>query len=49
MLQYKKIDLSEGIDSNKASALNVCLCHFGTLKMLHLNLSHMFVINVTMH
>ena len=46
MLQYEKIDVSEGIDVNKTSGSKECiLCHFGTLKMLDLGLNHMFVIN----
>ena len=50
MLQYKKIDVSEGIDTNKTSASkrNVCFVIIGILKMLRLNLNHMFVINVVM-
>ena len=50
MLQYNRIDVSEGIDINKTSASKECkLCHFGILKMLVIHLKHMFVINVTMH
>ena len=50
MLQYKKIDVSEGIDTNKTSASkrNICFVIIGILKMLRLNLNHMFVINVVM-
>ena len=33
MLQYEKIDVSEGIDVNKTSASNECeLCHYWFLK-----------------
>ena len=33
MLQYEKIDVSEGIDVNKISASKVCeLCHYCFLK-----------------
>ena len=50
MLQYEKIDVSEGIDVNKTSGSKECtLFHFGTLKMLDLGLNHMFVINVMMY
>ena len=50
MLQYEKIDVSEGIDTNKTSASKECmLCQFGTLEMLGLNLNRMFVTNLTMH
>ena len=49
MLQYKKIDLSERIDTNKVHQKNVCFVIIGTLKMLDLNLTHMFVTNVTIY
>ena len=42
MLQYKKIDVSEGIDANKIS---VSKCWM----MLDLNSNRMFVTNVTMY
>ena len=49
MLQYKKIDVSEGIDANKTGLSKECmLCHFDILKMLDLDLNHMFAINVMM-
>ena len=33
MLQYKKIDVSEGIDTNKTSASKECmLCHYWYFK-----------------
>ena len=33
MLQYEKISVSEGIDTNKASALKECMvCHFWYFK-----------------
>ena len=47
MLQYEKIYVLAGTDTNKKK--NVCFVIIGTLKMLGLNLNHMFVINVTMH
>ena len=40
MLQYEKIDVSEGIETSKTS---------GTLKILDINLNHLFVINVTIY
>ena len=50
MLQYEKIDVSEGIDANKTSASKECeLCHIGFLKMLDLSLKNMFVINVMIY
>ena len=48
MLQYKKIDISEGIDVNKA----LSLLSFVTIvffKMLDLNLKSMFVIDVMIY
>ena len=50
MLQYEKIDVSEGIDTNKTSASKECMnVIIGTLKMLDLNSKRMFEINVTMY
>ena len=51
MLQYQKIDVSEGIDINKtnASKKNVSFVTIGFLKILHLNLKNMFVINVMIY
>ena len=47
MLQYEKIDVSEGIDVNKTSASKECMLHhFGTSKILDLGLKHMLVTNV---
>ena len=41
MLQYEKMDVSEGIDINERStSKNVCFVIIGTLKKLDLNLSH---------
>ena len=48
-LQYERIDISEGIDIHKTNASKECmLCHYWYLKMLHLNLNHMFIINVVL-
>ena len=50
MLQYEKIDVSEGIDVNKTSASKECeLVTIGFLKMLDLNLKNMFVIDVMIY
>ena len=49
MLQYEKIDASEGIGTNKTNASkNVCFVIIGILKMLNLNSNGMFVTNVMM-
>ena len=49
MLHYEKIEVSEGIDTNKTSASkNVCFVIIVILKMLSLDLNHMFAINVMM-
>ena len=50
MLQYEKIDVSEGIDVNKTSASKECsFVTIGFLKILDLNLKNMFVINVMIY
>ena len=50
MLQYEKIDVSEGIDIDKTSASEECeLFHYFFLKMLDLNLKSMFVIDVMIY
>ena len=50
MLQYEKIDVSEGIDVNKTSASKECeLVTIGFLKMLDLNLKNMFVMDVMIY
>ena len=49
MLQYEKIDASKGIDINSLNQIiqkNVLFVIIGILKMLVINLNHMFVINV---
>ena len=45
MLQYKKIELTP---IKQVHQNNVCFVIIDTLKMLDLNLNHMFVINVMM-
>ena len=50
MMQYDKIDVSEGIDVNKTSAPKECgLYHYCFLKMLDLNLKNMFVIDAMIY
>ena len=50
MLQYEKIDASEGIDANKTSTSKECeLCHYCFLKMLGLYLKSMFVMDVMIY
>ena len=50
MIQYKKNDVSEGIDVNKASASKECgLCHYWFFKDTGLNLKNMFVINAIVY
>ena len=50
MLQYQKIDVSEGIDVNKTSASkNVSFVTIGFLKILDLNLKNMFVIDAMIY
>ena len=50
MLQYEKIDVSEGIDINKTSASRECeFCHYCFLEMLDLNLKSMFVMDVMLY
>ena len=49
MLHYEKIDVSEGIGTNKTSSSKECMfIIIGILKMLNLNSNCMFVTNVTM-
>ena len=47
MLQYKKNDISEGVDTNKTSASKECMhCHIGTLKILVLSVNQIFAMVV---
>ena len=47
--QHEKIDISEGLTLTKQVYQdNVCFVIIGTLKMLGLNLSHMFVVSITL-
>ena len=46
MLQYERIGVSEGTDTDKTSASkNVCFVIIGISKILVINLNQMFVIN----
>ena len=43
MLEYDRIDVSEGIDVDETNALKECeICHFDILKILVLNINHIF-------
>ena len=48
MLEYDRIDISEGIDINKTSASNECDSDktIGILKILILSMNHIFVMVV---
>ena len=47
LLRYERIDISERIDKNKqVYQENVCFVITGTLKILNLSLSQIFVLNV---
>ena len=47
MLEYERIDISEGIDVNKTNLSKECdICHYGILKILVLNMSLIFVMVV---
>ena len=49
MMKYERIDISEEIDSDKTGLSRECvICHYWILKMLDLNLSQIFVINVVL-
>ena len=48
MLEYDKIDISEGIDIKKQThQKNVKFVIIGTFKILVLNMNHIFVMTVT--
>ena len=50
MLQYEKIDASEGIDVNKTSATKECeIFQYWFFKDLDLNLRNMFITNVMIY
>ena len=43
MLEYDRIDVSEGIDVNKTSLSKECdICHYWYLKILVLSMNHIF-------
>ena len=47
MLEYKTIDISEGIDVNKTNLSKECdICHYWYLKILVLNMNLIFVMGV---
>ena len=50
MLQYDRIDVSEGIDINKTSASKERdICHYWYFKILVLNMKHMFAMVVIIY
>ena len=50
MLQYQKIDASEGIDVNKTSASKECeLCRYWFFKDIGLKFEEQFVIDVMIY
>ena len=50
MLQYERIDVSEGTDINKSNKSKECRTwHIVILKTLVIKLNHMFVINVMIY
>ena len=47
MLEYKRIDISEGIDVNKTNLSKECdICHYWYFKILVLNMSLIFAMVV---
>ena len=46
MLEYDRIDISEGTDINKTKASSVKFVIIGTLKILVLNINHIFAMVV---
>ena len=47
MLEYERIDISEGIDVNKTHISKKCdICHYWYFKILVLNLSPIFAMAV---
>ena len=47
MLQYERIDISEGIDVNKTNASKECdICHYRIFLTRVLNMNHVFVMVV---
>ena len=47
MLEYDRIDISEGTDVNKTNVLKECsICHYCILKMLFLKMKIIFVMDV---
>ena len=47
MLEYDRIDISEGTDVNKTNASKECdICHLCILEILDLNMNHIFAMVV---
>ena len=50
MLQYERIDISEGIGFNTSNKSIKCMtCHYWYFKDISFNINHMFVINVMIY
>ena len=50
MLQYERIDVSEGIDLNKSDKSKECIiCHYWYFKDIGYRYQHMFVIDVMIY
>ena len=50
MLQYERIDVSEGIDPNKSNKSTKCMIyHYLYFKDMVINMNHMFVINAMIY
>ena len=46
MLQYERIDVSEGIDLNKSDKSKECMiCHYWYFRDIGYNYEHIFIIN----
>ena len=47
MIEYERIDISEGIDVNKTNLSKECdICHYWYLKDIGLNINLIFVMDV---
>ena len=50
MLEYDRIDISQRTDINKTNGSKECkICHYGILKILVLNMNHIFVMVVMVY
>ena len=47
MIEYERIDISEGIDVNKTNLSKECdICHYSYFKILVINMNLIFVMDV---